>query len=94
MFPVTKQAYAHYQQSVKDFFETNEVENMTTESEPYCSSHGCDVCGDSLQQMLYDAHAFHPKTNDILDFQVCEDCAYYIEYGRLNDEIMDQLDTD
>jgi hypothetical protein len=61
--------------------------------EPYCSSHGCDCCGNSLQQSLEFATGWNPTTKEVQEYQICEDCAYYAEYGRLDDQTMDEIEN-
>jgi hypothetical protein len=60
--------------------------------EPYCSSHGCDCCGNSLQQNLEHATGYNREHNEIYEYEICQDCAYYAEYGCLDDSQMDEID--
>lgn len=62
-----------------------EPENL----EPYCSSVTCEICGDPLQGNRYPVHGIVKES--ITHFEACEDCIYYLEYGRLPDTIMDAI---
>lgn len=61
--------------------------------EPYCSSHGCDCCGNTLQQMLEHATGYNREHDEVLEYQVCSDCVYYAEYGCLDDATMEAIDS-
>lgn len=61
--------------------------------EPHFSWSGCEICGSSLGGNRYSAHAVD-KNNNIIHFDVCVDCYYYIEYGQLDDQTMSEIEED
>jgi hypothetical protein len=55
--------------------------------EPWFSWHPCECCQSALggnREYLYARNA----ANEIVQFEICEDCVYYINYGRLDDSTM------
>lgn len=91
---MTSKEYADYQQSVASFFQREGVANLSTISddngtcEPFFSSRQCDCCGSYLGGNRYDANGYNPTTKEVYEYQICEDCAYYVEYGQLDDMTM------
>ncbi len=59
--------------------------------EPYFSWHTCEICGSTLGGNRTDSHAYYVDT--LVHLRVCDDCVYYAEYGRLDDETMAALET-
>lgn len=55
--------------------------------EPYFSWQLCELCGDQYGGNRYHATAY-THSGDILEYEICEDCAYYIEYNKLDDMTM------
>lgn len=66
------------------------LDNGSLCDEGYCSSSGCDCCGSSMQQILYDAHGRDCNAR-IVHLAICGDCLYYINYGRLDGTTMDEM---
>lgn len=113
---MTKEEYAEYEATVKNFFEKEGITNLSTgatkcptcdveldcnecpqcglevPTEPYISSQQCDCCKDTQQGDRYDAYGYNPTTKEIKQYVVCEDCAYYAEYGRLDDTTMMEME--
>ena len=56
--------------------------------EPFFSGEWCDCCGTHLAGDRYKASGYNPNTKEIYDYEVCPDCLYYAEYGRLDDMTM------
>jgi hypothetical protein len=93
---MTKQEYAAYEKSVADFITDEEISFLSTgtaevcggqDADPWFSWHPCDMCNSALggnREYLY-ARDLH---GDIVQFEICEDCVYYVNYGRLDDLTM------
>ena len=60
-------------------------------SDPFFSHTPCDTCNRELAGNRYTAHGYD-KYDHIAHFNVCEDCLYYLEYGQLDDDTMDNLE--
>ena len=60
-------------------------------SEPFVSSAECECCGDPCQGNRGHVTAFRVADREVLGFNVCEDCVYYVEYGRLDDRRMREM---
>jgi len=61
--------------------------------EPWFSWSPCQCCGCHLggnREYLY----ARDRRNRIVQFTICEDCVYYIEYGRLDDTTMARVEAD
>ena len=56
--------------------------------EPYFSWRSCDCCGSHLGGNREHATGYNLTTKQIQEYSVCEDCAYYSAYGRLDDTTM------
>jgi hypothetical protein len=47
----------------------------------------CDVCGSRLGGNRSTCIGHNPTTHAVQgEFEVCDDCLYYVEYGRLDDQ--------
>lgn len=55
--------------------------------EPRFSGSSCGLCRSTLCGDRYSAHALSKDIN-IVHFDVCADCHYYVEHGRLDDRTM------
>ena len=62
--------------------------------EPFFSWGSCDCCGTSLGGNREHATGYNPTTKEIQEYTICEDCAYYAEYGRLDDTTMAEIEKD
>ena len=60
-------------------------------SEPYFSWLPCDICYRPLGGDRYPAH-YIDNENEIVHLNICSDCYYYIEYGRLDDLTMMEIE--
>lgn len=90
---MTKREYAEYEATVDAFFNRDGIDNLTSKGEEgYVSSHGCDCCGNSLQQVLYEATGYNREKDAVYEYQICEDCVMYGEYGRLDDTKMSEIE--
>jgi len=60
--------------------------------EPSFSWHACDACGSTLGG---DRHPAHGRTDGgkLLHLSVCSDCLYFLNYGKLDDKTMMEMET-
>lgn len=63
------------------------IERNEIVDEPNFSWQACEICNSHLGGDRYAAHA-RDENNEIIHFEVCTDCQYYMEYGRLDDMTM------
>jgi hypothetical protein len=59
--------------------------------EPWFSWRPCECCRRSLGGNREHATGYNPTTKEIQEYDVCEDCIYYAEYGQLDDMTMDEI---
>ena len=88
---MTKQEYADYEAAVKAFFEKEGINCLSTDGEAYFSWRHCDCCSRPLGGNRYNAKGYNPTTKEIYEYSVCTECAYYVEYGQLDDMTMMDL---
>lgn len=44
---------------------------------------------------MYECDAYNRNTREVQDYDfICEDCAYYVEYGQLDDMTMMEIERD
>lgn len=58
--------------------------------EPHFSWHACEACGSTLGGNRYPAHG-RDKDGALIHFRICEDCLYFLNYGRLDDMTMAEM---
>jgi len=58
--------------------------------EPWFSWSPCECCGCTLGGTRQYLHA-RDRQDELVQFTICEDCVYYIEYGRLDDQTMQRI---
>jgi hypothetical protein len=104
---MTAQEYSDYQSRFSAFIEREHLSFMSTscneltelgnddapERESWFSWYPCECCGSHLggsREYLYARDA----NDDIVQFIICVDCVYYIEYGRLDDLTMMEVEKD
>lgn len=61
--------------------------------EPSFSWRACEVCGSRLGGDRLPIHAVD-ENGDIVHFDACMDCIYYLEYGQLDDMTMLELEQE
>ena len=61
--------------------------------EPHFSWSACECCGSGLGGDRYQAHG-RDSNGDLVHFEVCVDCLYYITYGRLDDTTMMEIGSE
>ena len=57
-------------------------------SEGYFSHSACECCGRSLGGTRFHANGWSPQDRAAYCYEVCTDCIYFAEYGRLDDMTM------
>jgi hypothetical protein len=86
----TKQDYAEYQKSVAKFIARENLSFLSTGTDtkpedeggnpdPWFSWRPCECCGSPLGGNREYLFAWSGKTR--VQFEICEDCVYYLEYG-------------
>ena len=94
--------YREYQESVQGFFDKEGITNLSIQDmdeegdyeEPSFSWSYCDVCGSSLGGNRYTCNGYNPTTKEVQsDYEVCSDCYYYAEYGKLDDQTMLEIEA-
>jgi hypothetical protein len=86
---MNREEYKEFQDNFSDFFKSEGITNLTDDSEePYFSWRSCECCGTPLGGDRYHATGYNPTTNGIQEYEVCQDCVYYAEYGQLDDMTM------
>lgn len=64
-------------------------------SAPFYSSRNCECCGSGGGNQMYECDAYNRNTREVQDYDfICEDCAYYVEYGQLDDMTMMEIERD
>ncbi len=98
---MTKQEYTEYQESFKNgskgfaawssgfYLDCQDCYNNEHNilNEGHFSSQACEICGSRLGGDRFAAHALDDN-NEIIHFEICTDCVYYMEYGQLDDMTM------
>ncbi len=93
---MTKSEYAAFVDSFQAFMEREGLENLSTvcaedgdSPEPSFSWSPCHCCGRPLGGNRYECSGYNRAEKAIQDgYSVCQDCVYFAEYGRLDDETM------
>ena len=97
---MNKKEYQEYEKAVNDFFEREGINCLSQQpidpnadeleyDDPYFSPRPCDVCGGMAGDRRM-CNGFNEETEEIQgDYEVCQDCEYYVEYGCLNDAAME-----
>lgn len=63
----------------------------TYSEEPWFSWAPCEICQRGLGGNRVSWHGVNPETGEIIHGTCCEDCAYYLEMGCLDDATMDEI---
>lgn len=95
---MTKVEYKKYQQRFENFMRDNVLNNISLVSDKdgnykgYFTWNLCPVCGNNLGHTGYNCNGYSDKYG-IMEFDnVCEDCIYYAEYGKLDDMTMLEME--
>ena len=62
--------------------------NQEVFPESFFSHTPCDICNSSLGGDRYHATGYNRDLDEIYCYDVCMDCLYFAEYGRLDDQTM------
>ena len=95
-----KEDYEQYQKAVSSFFEREGIQNLSPvynedeTNEPFFSWRPCECCGRSLGGNRETCSGYNPETDEIYEYDVCINCIYYAEYGRLDDMTMMEIEED
>ena len=89
--PMTQEEYENYQKKVQEFQEQEKIIGLSFEDEPYFSHMPCDCCKSPNGGNRYKSQAYHPESKEILEYQICQDCVYYLTHNQLDDETMESL---
>lgn len=73
----------------EDYGYDEEQESWDCEAEPGFAWSSYNVCGSHLGGDRYPVHAI--DKDEIVHLEACDDCVYYLEYGHLDDQTMDNL---
>lgn len=71
-----------------------QVCNEVVDCFPFFSWRACDCCGRNLGGDRYHATGWNDKLGEAFCYEVCQDCIYYAEYGRLDDMTMRNLEIE
>jgi hypothetical protein len=63
-------------------------------TEPHFSRRPCECCERPEGGDRYDANGYNPMAEAVQEYQVCPDCVYFAEYGRLDDTTMAEVEAD
>jgi hypothetical protein len=100
----TKADYQEYEESVARFIADEGIQHLSTgtadllagedldceQGEPWFSWRPCQCCKSHLggsREYLY----ARDRNDELVQFTICEDCVYYVNYGRLDDQTMSRV---
>ena len=93
--------YDKYKARVASFLEREGIDCLSIKqlpdgeySESYFSFSNCECCGRPLGGDRYLCSGYQPESNNIFDYEICDDCLYYAEYGQLDDMTMMDYDLE
>jgi len=94
---MNKAEYKQYEAAVKEFFFLEGIQNLSSGAdrecnEPHFSWQRCDCCQRPLGGDREFATGFNPTTKEVREYEICMDCVYYAEYGRLDDATMQKVE--
>ena len=76
------------------FLDKESVGEEDGNNDSWFSWHPCECCGSHLggmREYLFAWSGEEPNQTRV-HFEICEDCVYYIEYGRLDDTTMERIE--
>ena len=85
---MTKAEYFRYVQNVTEFLRSEGITNLSTMGENYFSWFPCECCKRPQAGVQFNATCFNHSTNEIFSYSICVDCIYFIEFGKLDDQTM------
>lgn len=103
----THEQYLAYQRRVSAFIKYEGLSHLSTgcipygypengqednqDGEPWFSWKPCQMCQCALGGLREYLFA-RDTANEICQFTICEDCVYYVNYGRLDDQTMARVE--
>jgi len=85
---MTRKEYEAYLARFESFMEQNDISSFSAQGEPFFSASPCEVCGSKLGGNRYQCNAIQSETGDIITFNACVDCVYFVDMGQLDDMTM------
>jgi hypothetical protein len=89
----TKQDYEEYEKTVREFIKRDNLSFISTgtndgeqDVDPWFSWRSCECCQSGLGGNREYLCAWSGETR--VQYEICEDCVYYHNYGRLDDTTM------
>ena len=89
----TKADYDRYEVQVEQGLEGLSFVCVDGDGEGHFSWTRCDVCDRDLGGDRFAAHGVDIN-DDIVHLEVCQDCMYYITYGKLDDMTMMDMEEE
>ena len=68
------------------------LSHLSTGEKSWYSGDRCDCCNRGDGGERYDLYAHQEGNAEVVSFSICVDCVYYINYGRLDDATMLELE--
>ncbi len=96
---MNKQEYKLYEESIERFNKAEKLKMLSMkkdkngECEEGFSWYWCDMCSRNLGGNRT-VHLGLTKNDDIIEYELCDDCLYYNEYGQLNDMTMMDMEEE
>jgi len=91
-----KTDYEAYQKTVAEFIEQEHLSFISAgveNNDPWFSGRPCECCQSALGGMREHMHAIEEESQIQVEYTICEDCVYYLNYGRLDDTTMLRIET-
>ena len=86
---MNREKYKEYEARVAHFLKEEGLTSVSsTGDENEFSWTHCECCGSSFGGSRYTVSGYAPETREVFEYEVCDDCLYYLEYGRLDDQTM------
>ena len=94
---MNKKDFDDFMESFDSFMKKEQLNNLSRmidddNDEPFFSSQPCDCCGTTLGGNRIKASGFNAETNEVEEYEICIDCEYFAEYGKLDDQTMMNLE--
>ena len=80
--------YQLYEDRVNAFLTREQIGFLSTGEDSWFSWRGCEMCGSRLGGMVCLLSAVDANDHQKVTYQICSDCEYYVNYGRLDDVTM------
>ena len=89
-----REEYRAFEDAVRSFYEREEIAQLgaAINTDPFFSHKNCECC---RRDIAGDRHTVPAITKncdiDDLTYDICVDCFYYINYGKLDDMTMEDM---